>query len=174
MRYQLTAEIPWPPADAYRVMRDEMHRVALWLPRLDGVHTVARELRGADVVQTRAWRVTRDALPAIAQALTSRTSLGWRDESVWREADLSCAWTNIPEDWPEAVTAKGVFRFEEERGDTVLVVEGELVLHPSKLPKLPPGLAEKSLPALERFAFEAARPHFEELARAVARYLEEG
>ncbi len=173
MRFSLTCEIPWQPELVFRALRDEMPRVSLWLPRLDSVSGVKREDHGGIVTQTRAWRVRRDALPAIAQALTSRESIGWLDHTEWDAGRLEARWSNVPDDWPEAVTAQGLFRFEDDHDETVFTCEGELALHPAKLPRLPPGLAEKSLPALERFAFEAARPHFEELARAVGRFLEE-
>lgn len=170
MQFDLSHDLPWPAELVFRTHRDRPMRLAAYLPRVDRIERLWEGGTPDRVEHRNRWVVPVSGMPGLVQAVWPHEAFSWTEHALWVPRELELHWRQVPDLHPEAVTAQGVIRYEDEDDETVVWVDGTFELHLDRLDRVPPALAAHGAD-LERVLFELLRPNFRMLMDGLDRLL---
>lgn len=170
-----TKTISHPAEQVFAALRDKQSELAeRYLPNIESVEVLEREDNPPKVRLYNRWQGRTDDVSRVIRPFVSREMMSWLDEAFWDEETLSCTWRI------ESAKAKGVFQCSgstrisaREDQTSLFELEGELQVHPDKVPGVPGFLARKVRDPIEKFVANLLNPNLTMMAQAVQRYLDE-
>lgn len=172
MRFSVTERIAFSRDRVFTIYRDEL---AVLLPGRGSVATIETlEVRreGAQVHSVKRWTAATHGVPASIVNTFPAGAFQWRDTSTWDEATWEVRWAHRHERWAEAMRAEGTNRFEDDDGETLVHLEGDLRLHPERVPGVPDGIGRALTPTLERLLVGQLRTTLRDTLAILAERLE--
>ncbi len=173
MRFTITDEIEFPRDVVYPTMRDRIEELIDYLPNVDSIEVLEREIDGDTHRYVKRWRASATEIPGLLRPIVKPEYLQWVDHATWDGAAFTTQWHHDLPFLSGALTARGLNRYIDEGDITVIELEGEFTIHPGRLTFLPGPLARKLAPALERFVVDMLKPNLRATNQAVEQWLEE-
>ena len=172
MKIRSESTVAHPRVAVFEAYRDHLSEVAAFLPDIEAITVLAREVVGRQTRLHNEW-VSNAEIPQVARSFLKPENLRWDDHALWNPSDFVVVWRLETRVFREAFFCEGSNRFLEDGPDaTRVVVEGDLKLDLRELPGLPSFVAKRLAPQIEAFIVKMITPNLEEVNRAVGRYLE--
>lgn len=163
--------VPFPIAEVFRGMRDQMPAIAEYLPNIDSISILSQEdpAEGERKLVNR-WNAAATEVPVMARKFVDPSSIYWTDYAHWYEADWHCDWRLEMGFMTDRIKTAGKTSFHEVARGTEVRIRGELSLD---LKGLVPGfVAKQATAAVESFVVKLLKPNFQKTNDALTRYLE--
>lgn len=172
MEIRCDAVIPFPRPLVYSTYRDKLVELLPYLPNIRNIEIKERKELDGEVRFVNVWHGGGE-IPAIARAFVSESMLSWTDIATWHEAEFTTDWRVEPHSFREAVTSKGMNRYEERDGKTRLEIRGDLTIDAHKIRGVPRLLAGKVSSTVEEFMVKLVGQNLLDVSKGVTRFLEE-
>jgi hypothetical protein len=166
------ALIPYPPQLVFAVCRDEMAKLAPYLPSILSIEVTSRIEHGPVVDNVIEWRAGAD-VPRVLRAMLGESVLSWTDHASWNADTLTCDWRTRMHVFTDAIACGAHDRFLPG-GDsgTRLQIRGELAVDGRKLRGVPSFAAGRVARFMEEFLVSKIRTDLVKTAQGLARYLQ--
>ncbi len=170
MQLSVDNVVPFPLADVFSGMRDQMPNLAPYLPNIDEITVQSREEPApGEVTLVNRWKAASTEIPVMARKFVDPSSLYWLDYAHWYEARSECEWRLEMGFMTDRIKVAGKTSFHEVSGGTEVRIRGELTLD---LKGMVPGLMIKKVTAgVESFVVKLLQPNFVKTNEALTRYL---
>lgn len=172
MRFSVTERIGFPRDRVFAVYRDELADLLPGRGTVASIETLELRREGAFVHSVKRWTGATRGVPGLIVNAFPSGAFQWRDTSTWDPATFEVRWAHRHERWTEAMRSEGINRFEEDDGETLVHIEGDLVLHPERVPGVPETVATAVRPTLERFLVGQVRSTLRETLALIAERLD--
>jgi hypothetical protein len=164
--------LPHPLARVYRAYRDELPRIAVYMPNIKEIRTLRREEREGGVRLHNEWS-GKGEIPRVAQGLIKPEMVKWDDYADWDDATTACEWRIATRFFTEKVRCGGTNRLSAEDAKTTRVtLSGTLEIDLAEVPGVPRFLAKSVAPQVERFIVSLITPNLERTNVALRQYLD--
>lgn len=171
MQLNVDNVVPFPIADVFRGMRDQMPAIAEYLPNIDSVVVQSSEEPAeGEMKLVNRWNAASTEVPMVARKFVDPSSVYWTDYAHWFESEWYCDWRLEMGFMTERINTRGRTSFHEVAGGTEVRIRGELTLD---LKGMVPGfMAKKVTGAVEAFVVKLLQPNFRKTNEALTRYLQ--
>lgn len=171
--FTVETRISHPVAEVFAANRDELPRLATYIPNVRSVEVTERVEEGPLVRLVNQWRASAD-VPKALKGFITEEKLGWIDRATWDADRRQCSWSLEITAFKDAVTCRGETRFTDEGQHTRMIIAGNLQVDATRagipIPKMLAGGIGR---AIETFAVALIKPNQEAMGRAVEKYLNE-
>ncbi len=163
--------VPFPIADVFRGMRDQMPAIAEYLPNIDSIVVESSDAPAdGEMKLVNRWNAAATEVPVVARKFVDPNSIYWIDHAHWYEAQWRCEWRLEMGFMTDRIYTHGQTSFHEVAGGTEVRIRGDLELN---LKGMVPGfMAKKVAGAVESFVVKLLQPNFRKTNEALTRYLE--
>ena len=173
MKFHIVDEIPYERELVFSTHRDKLLELVPYFGNIDKIEVPSRDEEDGIVRFENMWYGKSGDIPAPLRPILSADRLKWLDRAEWDENNWRCQWEIEIPVLPGAITARGMNRFRDEGGETVIEMNGEFIVHADKVPGIPTFAAKRILPILERFIVAQLEPNLRNANRAVERYIDD-
>src|SRR5581483_3376066 len=111
MRFEATADVPFPRDMVFAVYRDRLVELVPYLPDIRSIEVRSRTEADGLVNLENIWRGGGE-LPAVARPFVPGDATSWTDYARWDPNAFTCTWRSESHAFREAVRSEGVNRFE--------------------------------------------------------------
>lgn len=172
MDINASSVIRHPRERVYAAYRDELERIAAFMPNIKEIIIRKRDVADGHVRLHNEW-VGKGEVPKIAQGLIRPEMVRWDDYADWDDANSLCRWTLKTRVFTDKVDCKGTNRIVAEGpSSTRVILSGTLDLDLKEIPGVPRILASRIKPQVEGFIIALIRPNLEQVNQALERYLD--
>lgn len=171
MQINSSSVIPQSRDRVFRAYRDEMSEVARFMPNIQQINVVKRELVDPGVKLHNEW-IGKGEIPRPVQGIVKPDMLRWDDFAIWDNGAWACQWEIKLRVFTDAVKCHGKTRFiEESAGSTRVILAGTLDINLRDIPGVPRMLAGTVGPLVEKFIVALITPNLEQVNTSLAQYL---
>lgn len=170
MEFSFREHLPFDPQFIFCLLRDDLSKVAPFIPDIERVDTLERKDDGTVAHIVRKWKAIYN-VPIVARPFLKPEMLTWVDRADWDGSDHACRWTFEPPYFKAACLCSGVNRYVAAGGGTDLDSKGDLSLDLGKLPGIPKLMAGSVSRQIEKVLVRMVTPNLARLAEGVRRYL---
>ncbi|MFZ5480055.1 MAG: hypothetical protein ACOZNI_25040 [Myxococcota bacterium] len=172
MQIHASSLIHHPRARVYQAYRDELPKIAPYMPNIKEIVVRRREERPGGVKLHNEW-IGKGEVPKVVQGIIRPDMLRWDDFADWDDAASACAWQIKLRAFTENVKCGGTNRFTEEGpGKTRVTLTGTLDIDLREIPGVPRVLAGTIAPQVEKFVIALITPNLEQVNASLGRYLD--
>jgi hypothetical protein len=156
----------------YQAYRDELPKIAAYMPNIKEILVRKREERQNGVKLHNEW-VGKGEIPKVVQSIIRPDMLRWDDYADWDDNASACAWSLKLRAFTDNVKCGGTNRFTEEGPDrTRVTLSGTLDIDLRDIPGVPRVLAGSIAPQVEKFVIALITPNLEQVNASLGRYLD--
>jgi hypothetical protein len=163
--------LPFPREVVFRTYRDCLVELIPYMPNIRQVAITSRQEMGDRIEQVNEWKGGGD-IPAAARAILDESMLSWTERALWQSAEFVTHWQIQTHAYTQAVHCKGLNRFLEDQGGTVIESVGELRIDPKQIHEVPSFIAGMVGGVVEDFLGKKIEPNLIQMGDGVRRYLE--
>ena len=172
MEFSTTDRIEYPIGRVFSSQRDELSKLAEFLPSIDSIVVQSREEENGVVQMVNIWTAAKTDIPRLIRPFVKRSMLKWVDRAVWYEDEHVCRWEIELGFLKDAIQARGENRMEEvEGGQTEVTIAGDITVDAKKIPGVPKFVAKMVGSAVERFVVRMVTPNLKKTNDCVRSYL---
>lgn len=171
MNIHASSVIRHPRARVFHAFRNELPKVAAFMPNIQQINTVACEDATGGARVHNEW-IARGEIPKVAQGIIKPEMLRWDDHAVWDDANTRCTWTLKLRVFTDNVRCSGQTVLTDEAGGTRVTLTGTLEIDLKNIPGVPRFLAGTISPQVEKFVVALVTPNLEQMTTALGRYLD--
>lgn len=171
MEIRSESRIGWPRERVYRAYRDELPRIAAYLPDIREVIVKSRSEREGGLSLHNEWRAQRE-IPSFARRFLSPEQLAWDDYAEWSDPMWHVDWRIVPRAFTGAVRCEGRNAFFEDGGGTRVLLTGMLSIDLSAVRGFPSFLAPSIGPQVEKFIVSLITPNLEQVNASIQKFLD--
>ena len=172
MRIFVEDVIAFPQQAVYDTQRNDMSRLAAYLPDIRSIEVLEREEREGGVRIVNRWHAAGTDVPRVIRPFVKPEMLSWRDYAEWFDDEHYCTWRLETGFFTEQVDVHGKTRFVALGEDRCrCIVEGDLSVDHRRLPGIPRLLAKKVVTEVERLVVRLLTPIMTSVNRGIERYL---
>lgn len=175
MRLESEDIINQPPDIVYPLVRDEMDKIVPFLPDIDRIEIISRELRDDGRISLiNQWHAHQNSVPAIARKFVKPEMFSWKDYALWDDDNYSVDFRLESLIANDLFDAQGTNYFgpTDEEGKTLLRVQCDITLYPERFPGIPKFLARKIQPTVEAILKKMIGPNLTSLGRGLTAYFD--
>lgn len=172
MHFTIRDTIPYPRHRVFDVQRDELPNIAPYLDRIESITVEERREEGNVVHLVNLWKASDADIPKIAQSFIKPEMMQWIDRATWDGDAFTCAWEMELGFLPDAIEARGLNRWIDDGDQTIVEIEGDVIIHAARIPGVPRMLAGKVGSAVEKFVVTTIEPNLRKTGDGVRRYLD--
>jgi hypothetical protein len=172
MKLEHTDIIDAPLETVYSLVKDELPKVAEYLPSIREIRVLQKEKQngGKDYIVNH-W-FGEASIPALAKKFISDELFSWKDMAYWDDKAHQVEYTLESFIGKEIYEAKGVNYFAASGKDkTKLTLTCEVNIYPEKIPGVPRLLAGTLRPVLEQMIEKMLAPNLTSLGVGLKEYL---
>ena len=171
MDIRVTTSVPYPLADVFAAMRDQLPALAEYMPNIESVVVESRDdTEDGESKMVNRWQANKSDVPVIARKFVSANQMYWLDHAHWIAADNVVHWRLEMGFMTDRVTCKGKTTYHAIDGGTEMRINGTLDLDLKGL--MPKFVLRKAQPAIEKFVLGTVEPNFQKTADALTAYLD--
>ncbi len=163
-------KVAYPRDVVWVAMRDQMPRLAEFLPNIDTITVESREDTETGTILVNRWQAAKSEIPMVARKFVKPEQMYWLDFATWTDDKWQCAWRLEMGFMKERVQCSGTTTYVEVEGGTEMQISGDLQVQLKGL--IPRLLIGKAKPAIEGFVTRMLRPNFQKTADALGDYLD--
>ncbi|PIE20188.1 MAG: hypothetical protein CSA66_01130 [Proteobacteria bacterium] len=171
MDFTFDTMISGPVDRVMELLRDRLVELVPYLPAIDHVEEREREVDGARVRIVNAWQGNSKGLPLFAKPFVTKAMTAWSDVAIWDAGARSVQWRFIPRKFQGLYTCGGTNYLVAEGDQTRLTINGNLEIHPEKLP-MPRRMADRFAPRVAKWAVGKVGPNLLQVPAAVQAFFE--
>ncbi len=173
MRLESSEIIEKPADEVFRLVRDDMDKLAAFLPNVERIEVVERdELEDGRVRIVNHWHARAD-VPKLAKKFLKPEMFSWKDHALWKP-DEYCVQYTLETFWLSGLydcSGTNYFLPVDERRTEIKVI-CDLEIHADRIPGIPRFLAAKVLPAAESLIRKLLAPNLTSMAAGIKGYFE--
>jgi hypothetical protein len=173
-RFSFAEAVPFPRERVFTFQRDNLGELVPRLKAVSAIETLERTEDGPRVHSVKRWTGSTDGVPAAVRDALPLEAFQWRDTSIWDASGWIVRWSHRHERWPDAMRATGTNRFEDDFGETRVLLEGEIALSPERVPGVLEVVGAALGPLIERVVVAQIRASLRETLALIAERLEDG
>jgi hypothetical protein len=156
----------------YLAYRDELPQVVHYLPNVQCINVLKREVKDKTVSLHNEW-VGKGEIPKVAQGIIKPEMLRWDDFAEWKDEKWLVEWNIKIRVFTDNIRCQGTNRFVEEGPSLTRVhLTGNLELSLKDIPGVPRILAGSITPQIEKFVIGLIKPNLEQVNDAIGKYLD--
>ncbi|PKN56644.1 MAG: hypothetical protein CVU56_15015 [Deltaproteobacteria bacterium HGW-Deltaproteobacteria-14] len=172
MDFSFRAKIAGPVDRVLVMLRDRLTDLVPFLPTVDAIAEVEREVDGPRVRIVNAWQGNSHGVPTFARPFVTKAMTAWHDRALWDSDARTITWSFEPNRFQKLYTCSGLNYIRElDDGATELEINGSLIIHPEHLP-LPGPLARKFAPKITSWAVGKVQPNLMLVPQAIQRFFD--
>lgn len=171
MRIHSVSHIRHPLHRVYTAYRDELPRIAAFMPDIREIRVLSREDRPGGPKLLNEWHASTH-IPAVAERFVSPEMLRWEDHASWVDDQNHVDWTLVIPAFRTQVRCAGRNAFFAEGNGTRVVLSGELEIAVDSLPGMPSFMARRLGPKVEAFIVQLITPNLEKVNVSLGQYLD--
>lgn len=162
------------PLDAvYTMVRDELPKLAAYLPNIHKVQTLEYSQKGSQTEIVNRWYANAK-VPALVEKFIKEELFSWKDTAVWKNDQHVVDYKIESFLGGDIYEAFGTNSFKELPGNkTEFKVTCTLIIHAEKVPGLPKLIARKITPVLEKMIEKMLEPNLTSLGKGLKTYFAE-
>ena len=154
--------------------RDELPRLAAYLPNIEQIENLSREEPGGGIVKLSNRWVAKGDVPSVAKRFIKPEMLRWDEDVVWDEGRWVCSWRIKPAFFTDHVRVEGETTYRELGGGvTEPHIAGVLAVDVSGVRGVPRLLVGTVNSAVEKLVAKLILPNMQRLNASLGRYLDE-
>ncbi|MCA9557912.1 MAG: hypothetical protein H6704_26125 [Myxococcales bacterium] len=172
MKIDVVTHCPFPLADVFEAMRDQLPALAEYMPNIASIEVKSREeLDDGEVKLVNRWQAAQTEVPAAARPFVKPEQLYWLDHAHWMPGQMRCDWRLEMAFMTERIDCRGSTTYHEVKdGGTETRIVGELKLDLKGL--VPRLMVNKVTGMVEDFVGRMIQPNFQKTTDALTAYLE--
>lgn len=170
MRIAADAVLHYPRPVVYAAYRDELVKLLVYLPNVQGIEVTSRKDDGPRTELVNVWHGGGE-IPAVARSFVRPSMLSWTDYALWDQDAWTCAWRTETHAFAEAVDCNGLNRFVEVDGGTRIEIRGELTIDARKVQGVPALLAGRVASAVESILVARIGPNLAAVTDGLRKHL---
>ncbi len=155
----------------FRAYRDELPRIAAYMPNVKSVETVRREDLPGRCQLHNVW-TGKGEIPKVAQHLVRPEILLWDDYATWHDEGTWCEWRIGLRVFADKFQCSGTNHITDEGPYARVTLRGELRVDLTDIPGVPRLFARPLKPQIEAFIVKLIRPNLEDTNVALGKYLD--
>ncbi len=162
-----------PVDQVYRLIRDEMPKVAEFIPDISRIKKISEDkIPGTNKTKIINHWFSSIELPSLLKAFITEDLLSWKDVATWDDEAKRVDFFLEPFIASTLFTASGnnVFTAKGENS-TLMTVTFDVELYPENIPGLPRFIAAKAKPAVESLLKKILYPNMTNLAKGLNEYI---
>jgi hypothetical protein len=169
--FAVETRIAHPLKDVFAAYRDELPKLASFIPDVKSVEVLERREEPGVVHFVNRWRASTE-VPSALKSFITEDKMSWLDRARWDEPKHQCSWNLDIVAFKDAAQCRGETRFFDEGSHTRVTINGTLTVDASKagLP-IPRMLAGGFNKAAETFVVALIKPGQAAMGPAVEKYL---
>jgi hypothetical protein len=171
MELNASSLIRHPRERVYLAYRDELPRIAAYMPNVKSVVTQKREEVAGGVRLHNVW-TGKGEIPKVAQHVVKPDILLWDDFATWNDAQSRAEWRIGLRVFNDSFSCHGTTIIAAEGAHTRVTLKGDLSVDLRDIPGVPRLLAGPLKPQIEAFIIKLVRPNLEDTNAALGRYLD--
>lgn len=171
MELNASSLIRHPRERVYLAYRDELSRIAAYMPNVKSVVTQKREELPGGVRLHNVW-TGKGEIPKVAQHVVKPDILLWDDYATWNDAQGRAEWRIGLRVFNDSFRCSGTTLISAEGAHTRVTLKGDLSVDLRDIPGVPRLLAGPLKPQIEAFIIKLVRPNLEDTNAALGRYLD--
>lgn len=173
MEFSTTDRIEYPIDRVFSSQRDDLPKLAEFLPSIDSIEVQSREEDKGVVQLVNIWTAAKTDIPRLIRPFIKRSMLKWVDRAVWYEDEHVCRWEIELGFLKDAILARGENRMEAvEGGQTDVTIAGDITVDAKKIPGVPKFVSKIVGSAVESFVVRMVTPNLKKTNDSVRSYLE--
>jgi len=173
VKFTIKATIPFPLERVYSTQRDKMVELAPYLNDIKEIKVLETSTEGSITKFVNEWHAAGRDIPAIARAFVKPEMLKWLDYATWDASRHTCDWRIELGFLAEAITARGHNEWRDRGNETLVVIDGEIVVNARKIPGVPGLMAGQVGSTVEQFVVKMIEPNLKKTCEGVTRFLRE-
>lgn len=165
--------IRYPLDLVFNTYRDNLDKLAVYLPNIDAIEVKEREEPKPDQVRLlNLWKAAPSEIPAVVRPFVDPSKLQWKDYALWDASDYSCTWRNELNIFTDQITIQGRNTFTAV-GDnaTKITINGDLTVDAKRIPGVPRFMAGKIGSAVEKFVVTTIKPNLTGVNRGLEKFI---
>ncbi len=171
MELNASSLIRHPRERVYLAYRDELPRIAAYMPNVKSVEVQKREELPGAVRLHNVW-TGKGEIPKVAQHIVKPDILLWDDFATWDDARSRAEWRIGLRVFNDSFSCRGTTTVTSEGPHTRVTLRGDLSVDLREIPGVPRLLAGPLKPQIEAFIIKLVRPNLEDTNAALGRYLD--
>ncbi len=171
MKFTIKNTIPFPRDQVYTTQRDRLPELASYLNDIEEIRVVEESEEGHIKRYVNAWRAGGQDIPTIARAFVKPELLKWLDHATWDGEKYTCDWRIELGFLPDAIIARGHNEWRDRGNETLVIIDGEIVVNAKLIPGVPGLMANKVGTAVEQFVVKMIEPNLKKTCEGVAQFL---
>ncbi len=172
MQFQTVSMVKHPLEEVWKVMRDELPRLADQMEDIERIRVESSRHSGNVHRVINIWQASAP-LPQYVASHLDRDLFSWTDHAEWHEAERECRWSIEHHYFGDSFSSAGVTRFEPAMGGrgTRITFSGAFELNKEKLPKALGVLEDPTLKIVESMLIKLIPKNFQKISTAIETYL---
>ena len=171
MKIHSESLIAHPLDEVYKAYRDELPRIARFIPDIKEILVKSREETPEGVKLHNLWVADRE-LPKMIKGLVKPEMMQWDDYADWNDGETFVAWRLVIPAFKDQVRCEGRNSFYADGEHTRVVLTGELHIKLENVPGVPKFMAKKMAPKIEEFIVKLITPNLKLVNECLGDYLD--
>ncbi len=171
MKLEHTDLIHAPLDKVYSLVKDEMPKIAQFLPSIREIKVLEREKKadGRDYIVNQ-W-FAEPNIPTLAKKFINENLFSWKDVAYWNDTLRQVDYEIEPFFAGDIYKARGTNIFCPVDGKVRLTLICEVNIYPEKIPGIPKFIAKQIHPMLEQMIEKMLAPNLTSLGKGLKEYL---
>lgn len=175
MRFEAEGRVVGAELDTvYEIIRDRLPELVPFMDNVADIRCLERGDGPTGPKLLNQWRADPGQVPAAARKFIKPEMLEWLDHAQWDDAEHHVDWRIESAVFKDMYKCTGRNRIVQRGQDVVIIISGEMIVNPSKIPGVPTFLAKRAVPTVEGYLIERMKPNMASLGAGVQRFLAAG
>lgn len=170
MEFTVEERVKFPRELVYKTLRDKLPELVPYIPNVKKIEVMKKQKTKRGVYLENKWYADYE-IPKLVQKIIKIEHLTWMDYANWFDDEYACEWRLEPVFFKDYVDASGRNEFFEDKGETIIRLNGKLIVDTSKHPLVPRFLASRVNKEVEKMALFAIKPNLKRLVQGLREFL---
>lgn len=174
MHFEYALKTKLPIGTVYRVLRDELYKLAKYLPNVENIELLERKEDKDKIYTVNKW-YAKNILPSSITQFIKFDIVAWLDYGEWNKIEYICDWSYKPYIFQDYISAKGKTLYSTDGAFTVIRFMGDVYINLDKYPFIivvPQIMRKKISDEFLNFLSSMIETNFYALVKGLEEYIE--
>ncbi len=175
MLFDYSLQTKLPINLVYQTLRDNLYRLAPYLPDVKKITLLDRKETNNDIVTVNKWEAN-NILPASLSEFIKLDNIAWTDRGSWSKSRYVCTWSYEPFIFQEHINARGQDIYTTDGTNTTIRLTGEMFMNFDLYPfviVVPSIMREKIVNQFMKLTLSLLQSNFTALIKGLEQYVRE-